>query len=131
MYCVAGTPCWKVRQLLGAKVTSSTPADPVSHAPADTKTRSSSFTYDASGFLITETIEPNSAAEWQQTEYGYDGFGNRTTTTVSGAGITAHTTTAAYDGNGMFPISTTNALGHKETYTWDARFGKKTYPERA
>jgi len=122
---VPNTSCWKVRQLIRADVTSTVAADPVSGAPADTKARSSSFTYDASGFLKTETIEPDNAAVRQQTTYGYDGFGNRTTTTVTGAGITPRTTTVAYDINGMFPVSTTNALGHAESYTWDERFGKK------
>jgi len=71
---VPDTTCWKVRQLLRADVTSSTPADPVSGAPADRKTRSSSFAYDASGFLTTETIEPGTAVS-QQTTYAYDRFG--------------------------------------------------------
>jgi len=109
--------CWILGKLTDAQVTKTTPT-------GDTGTRISKFSYDGKGRLLSEIIEPVSNI-WQKTAYGYDAYGNRTTTTVTGADITARTTTVAYDANGMFPASTTNALGHKENYTWDARFGAK------
>lgn len=110
--------CWKIRHLTQAKITSS--------SLTDTQTRISSFAYDINGFLISKTIEPTDPALSQSTAYQHDGFGNLTQTTVSGAGITARLTTVAYDANGMFPVNTVNAFGHRESYTWDARFGSKT-----
>ncbi len=111
--------CWILGKLTQAKVTKTTPA-------GDTATRTSTFAYDAKGRLASETIEPGRPGIWQTTAYGYDVYGNRTTTRVTGARIAPRTTTVAYDANGLFPASTTNALGHKETYTWDRRFGAKT-----
>jgi hypothetical protein len=52
-------------------------------------TRSSSFAYDpASGLPIQEVVEPNTPALRLQTDYTYDAFGNRLSTTVSGIDIT-------------------------------------------
>lgn len=108
---------WGTRKLIGATVTSS--------SSTDSQTRNSTFAYNAKGQLERKSIEPGDPTLSQTTEYGYDPFGNRTTTTVSGFGISPRTTTVAYDANGMFPTSTTNAIGHAEHYTWDARFAKK------
>lgn len=85
------------------------------------KTRSSSFTYTSEGPLASETIEPGTALAIT-TSYGYDGFGNRTTKTVSGADIATHTVeTVAYDASGRFAVSRMNALGYQVTYRYDAR----------
>jgi len=108
--------CWKVRHLLEAQVTATT--------PAGSSTRISSFAYNGKGLLSSETIEPGSNI-WQKTTYAYDAFGNRITTTVTGAGIAPRTTSVVYDSNGQFPFSTTNAQGHSETYAWDARTGNR------
>ncbi len=107
-------------KLTRAEVTSTSPADALG------VTRISAFQYDATGYMIKEIIEPDNAVLRLDTDYTYDTFGNRLTTTVSGSGITPRTTAVTYDINGLFPISTTNALGHTESYTWDARFGVKT-----
>ncbi len=114
---VADKGCWKIRKLTSATVTSS--------SPTDRQTRKSSFDYYPNGFLQSETIEPDDATLSQITTYAYDSFGNRISTTVSGAGIQARTTSVTYDANGHFPQTTTNAVGHSESYTWDARFGAK------
>ncbi len=112
--------CWMIGKLVRAEVISTSPTDTIG------VTRVSAFQYDATGYMIKEIIEPDNAALRLDTDYTYDTFGNRLTTTVSGSGITPHTTAVTYDINGLFPISTTNALGHAESYTWDARFGVKT-----
>ena len=41
-----------------------------------TATRASSFTYNAQGLLLTETIEPDSPQSCLVTTYGYDTYGN-------------------------------------------------------
>lgn len=97
-----------------------------------TVTRTSSFEYDPdTGLLVKETIEPDQPQMRLDTTYTYDAFGNRTSATVSSpatgnAAIAARTTTTTYDGNGQFPVSVTNAVGHGETKVFDARLGVVT-----
>lgn len=112
---------WQLGQLLQSQVTA--------YAPGQTAlTRTSSFTYDALGRLATEVIEPNSATLRLTTTYGYDPiFGNRTTKTVSGPGITTRTVeTLTYDTRGQFVETRQNALNHPESYTYDVRTGAVT-----
>jgi RHS repeat-associated protein len=103
---------------------------------ADTKVRTSSFEYDATGLLIKEVVEPDSPNDCLQTSYGYDGYGNRisvstsacagaTGYTISSAGV-ARTASSNFGADGRFPVSTTNALGQSETKVFDARFGAVT-----
>jgi len=125
---------WIIGQLTQATVTNTQPNGVQS-------SRTSSFLYYPVGsgkdeLLQAETIEPGSADPMVTltTTYDYDGFGNRISSIVTGnskdtTGVVAsqsRTTTVAYDANGQFPTSTTNAAGHTETYLWDARFGVKT-----
>ncbi|MDX8412206.1 MAG: SpvB/TcaC N-terminal domain-containing protein, partial [Mariprofundaceae bacterium] len=113
------TANWIPGKLTHAEVTAATPGQPV-------QTRASAFTYDALGRLTSEIIEPDNPALSLTTSYTYDGYGNRLTTTVTGSGIASRTTTVAYDANGQFPVSTTNALGHAESYVYDPRWGVMT-----
>lgn len=91
--------------------------------------RISAFEYDpASGLLTREIIEPGQPQLRLNTTYAHDAFGNRRIVTVDSpatgaAAIAPRSTTTAYDTKGQFAISTTNALAHTETKTFDARFG--------
>jgi hypothetical protein len=42
-----------------------------------TATRASSFTYNAQGLLLTETIEPDDPQSCLVTTYAYDSYGNK------------------------------------------------------
>jgi len=99
-------------------------------------TRNSLFCYDSgTGLLTKEVVEPgaltcssNSPGTYTLvTDYGYDAFGHRTSTTVSGGSggtsIAARTSYVGYDSVGQFQISATNALGQSESWSYDARFG--------
>src|SRR5262249_38367592 len=89
--------------------------------------RASGFAYDASSGLLTqEVIEPNQSSLRLQTDYGYDGFGNKTQTTVSGADILTRSASVSYDPQGRFVLTATNALGQSASAQWDARFGQPT-----
>jgi YD repeat-containing protein len=100
---------------------------------ADTKVRTSSFEYDASGLLSKEVVEPDSPNDCLQTSYTYDTFGNKTgVTTAACAGAsgyaissasTPRTATSNFGADGRFPVSTSNVLGQSETKAYDARFG--------
>ena len=101
----------------------------------------------STGLLTDEAVEPNfsgdglhasasDAAGYNEytlrTTYGYDPFGNKNSVTIRGliytvndAGTTVSTgqlddrstTTEYLDGRGRFPTSTSNQLGHTESYT--------------
>lgn len=95
-------------------------------------TRNSSFCYDAgSGLLIREVIEPGSltcsggspGSHTLITEYAYDDFGHRETTTVSGPDIDTRTSSVVYDSKGQFQLSATNALSQEQSWTYEPKFG--------
>ncbi|MCP3669915.1 MAG: hypothetical protein GY814_05690, partial [Gammaproteobacteria bacterium] len=117
---------WPPTRLTRSEVTRYSPQ----HTSASA-TRTSAFAYNSTtGQMIQEVIEPDLPEFRLQTDHGYDGFGNRTSSTVSGGtgstAIAPRTTSTVYDANGQFPVSTKNALNHQETRTWDARFGVPT-----
>jgi len=120
------------------------PADPFNNY-----IRASSFEYDpTTGFITSETVEPDNIASCVKTTYEYgDGYGNKTkATTANCAGavptrqqFTSRSTTTVYAPappqsvtvagttmnvpQGMFPITVINALTQSETRTFDPRFG--------
>ncbi len=129
------TTDWHLGRLTRAEVTQYLPdnADAkdgtcTAATPSTCDTRVSAFAYDATtGLLTQEVIEPDTAALTLTTGYIYDAFGNKTDVTVTGGtgatAIASRTTTSNYDARGQFATSTTNALGHSETRTYDAAFG--------
>ena len=56
------------------------PANPYNYS------RTTSFTYDAAGFVSSQTVEPGNAPSCVVTSYGYDAYGNRTSVTTSNCG---------------------------------------------
>src|SRR6267154_889157 len=120
------------------------PADPFNNY-----IRASSFEYDpTTGFITSETVEPDSIASCVKTTYEYsDGFGNKTkATTANCAGtvptrqqFTSRSTNTVYAPTpaqtvtvagttmnvpqGMFAITLINALTQSETRFFDPRFG--------
>ena len=109
---------------------------------ATTVARTSSFVYDpASGLLIKEVIEPDNTDLCLVTEYTYDAFGNKASVTTRNCNgspgeaaapsalynlsyFDSRTNSNIYDAKGQFVVKATNALGHIETRTFDARFGE-------
>ena len=110
---------WQLGRLTLASVTSTLPGQAA-------QTRTSGFSYNAQGLVSQEVVEPNSTTLKLITDYTYDGFGNRVSSSISAPGAVARTTSTVYDAQGQFPVSTTNAAGHSESYVWDARFGVKS-----
>lgn len=119
---------WILSRLICAANTSS--------VPGETRTRTSSFTYDSStGQLASETVEPGvtcgsapaasiDATLRLITTYGYDGAGNITSTTIASgvasgnaAYFAPRTSTVDYSNSYQkrFATTLTNALGHTET----------------
>lgn len=97
------------------------------------QTRESTFEYfpNTSNFrclLSKENTEPNAAGGTLRLtkEYAYDTFGSRTTETINGPDITTRSATTAYDSQGQFAATVSNALGHQEVQQWNTRFGVQT-----
>ncbi|MES9957649.1 MAG: RHS repeat-associated core domain-containing protein [Sedimenticola sp.] len=112
------TDRWHLGRLTRASVTHTTDQGRL--------TKTSAFAYNANGLLSQEIVEPDSQALRLVTDTTYDRFGNKIKTTTSGNGVTPRTTTTNYTPDGRFPTSTTNALGHTETYTYDPLHGVMT-----
>lgn len=110
---------WFLGQLTRASVTHY-------HNDGSQQTRTTAYTYDAiTGLLDSETVEPLSQKALT-TSYEYDSFGNKISVTVSSPGLTPRTTTTQYDTLGRFPVGSSNALNHDETFTYDSVCGQLT-----
>ena len=83
-----------------------------------TITKNSSFGYDSDGFLNQEIILPSHTSLKLQTDYLFDTFGNRRSTTISGPNIVSRTDIVTYDAKGRFVVSATNALGHTTNFSY-------------
>lgn len=94
--------------------------------------RFAAFAYNAQGILLTEVAAAGSEREIA-TSYEFDGFGNRTKTittskdfdfaTKAYSGVLTRESTNAFDADGRFPISQSNALGHTKCLVYDDTFG--------
>jgi YD repeat-containing protein len=104
-------------------------------AVAETKSRTTSYEYNAQGKVTKAVVEPDSPNDCLQTSYGYDLYGNVTSEsqsacagasgyTVYSAGA-ARTSTTSW-GEGHFPVTVTNALGQSEARAYDSSFGTLT-----
>ncbi|HSC08278.1 MAG TPA: FG-GAP-like repeat-containing protein [Steroidobacteraceae bacterium] len=91
-------------------------------------TRTTTRTWIPTECRITqEIIEPDST-QWKVTrDLLYDGWGNISSDTITGIGMSARTTTTTWAvNNGRFPQSTTNALSQTTQFGWDATIGTLT-----
>ncbi|XP_013381439.1 uncharacterized protein LOC106152422 [Lingula anatina] len=106
---------WFIGQLTESSVTHSTPS-------YCDMTRRTKFEYDQNrGQLIRIRREPDHALELM-TEYTYDKYGNQIaqSETAAESPQQKRTTRKMYQSTGIFPVATINAMGHNETYVYDA-----------
>ena len=90
------------------------------HAPGQTdQTRTTKMIYNGFGQPTQVIVEPAKTPFKVTTTHSYDGFGNQTSSTVSGTGITSRTSTITYDTKGLHVTKKTNALGHTMTIVPD------------
>lgn len=112
---------WFLGRLSAATVTSTAPD---ATGQDETVIRSSAFTYDANGLLLSETVEPGNALA-VTTTYSRDAQGRIVSTQVDPADGPAVTTEthSILDPTGRFYTRTANALGHTETRAYDTTRG--------
>ena len=92
--------------------------------------RVTEFDYDADGLLEKTTVEPSEDEELI-TEFDRDAFGNVTETDLHvketpTSPVVHRITTMAYDADGLFPITETNALNQVTAREFDPRHGTIT-----
>ncbi|MBU1620290.1 MAG: VCBS repeat-containing protein, partial [Gammaproteobacteria bacterium] len=108
------------------------------YQPSSTQSRSSTFTYDDSGYLKTETIGSDcvstdvpadlksrastgsycDSSNISTKTYAYDKYGNIETLTVTASGDSRAETTS-YSTDGRFVVTKTNALNQQEQYLYN------------
>jgi RHS repeat-associated protein len=107
--------------LIGLPTTAST-TKAVPGMPAITRT-ASFVHHPVTGLRTQETIEPDGGVLRLDASYTYDGFGNILSSTQATPGQQSRTTSTTYSTDGRFPLTTTNALGHVQSRTFDALTG--------
>ncbi|HIP14103.1 MAG TPA: hypothetical protein EYG74_01265, partial [Sulfurimonas autotrophica] len=110
---------WIIGRLTSAKV-----VHKASGASAITK--SSSFEYDSDTGVLIKEVANSGTTQALTKSYEYDSHGNKIKETISGSGVSSRSTTFGYSSDGKFQTSVTNAIGLRETRTYDARFGTLT-----
>ena len=76
--------------------------------------------------LTSQVVEPDVSQWTVTTAYGYDGFGNVSSETVTGASMSARTTLMSWGSEGVFPVSVTNPLSQTSTQGFDYALGVQT-----
>jgi RHS repeat-associated protein len=94
-------------------------------------TRTTTIAWNTTLCRPTSTVEePGSATLEVTTSIGYDGFGNVNSTSVTGIGMPARTTSMTYSDTtfttGQFPLTVTNALGQTSSSAWNYNLGVPT-----
>ena len=110
---------WIIGRLTSAKVVHTATGTP-------TIIKSSSFEYDSDTGVLLKEVANEGTTQALTKSYEYDSYGNKVKETISGSGISSRSTTFGYSSDGKFQTSVTNAIGLKETKTYDARFGTLT-----
>jgi len=99
------------------------------------QTRTLNTSRDEPNCRPTQTVLQPGDGQWQvTTALGYDNdagntqpdFGNLTTVTVTGVGMSARTTTTNWGSTGQFPIEIKNALSQTTYKAWDYALGVPT-----
>ena len=99
-----------------------------STAAGVTQCRTIERAYDPStGLLVGQTLNADGDATMHlEVTYARDAFGNITTTTADDALGHVRTTSLAYDADGVFPVTRTNALGQVVRFAFDRALGVMT-----
>lgn len=112
---------WHLGRLTTTQVTKSKVKD---GGPASV--RKSSFAYHPlTGLLNRETVEPGNPALELNKDYEHDASGNIVVSRQYINNAPPRTLTTTYDADRRFVLTTQNAAGHSESYTYDPLLGLK------
>jgi RHS repeat-associated protein len=90
-------------------------------------TRTTDITWDTTACRPTQVVDEQGNTQLQVTRtLGYDAFGNISSDSVTGIGMTARTTNINWGTSGRFPQTVTNALSQATQYGWDPMLGTLT-----
>ena len=90
-------------------------------------TRQQNVTWDGPFCRPTQVAEAQGDGQWQMTTaWGYDAFGNISSETVTGIGMSPRTTSMHWGTTGQFPGSVTNALAQTTQLGWNHAKGLQT-----
>lgn len=110
-------PAWQPGRVVSTKLSAS--------LNSESRVRETSFGYDSSGVLIAETVGANSVVASRK-QFERDLFGNVTRTTETTLGGLQRSTVNAFDTEGVYLATRVNAVGHKESFSFDRVSGLKT-----
>jgi YD repeat-containing protein len=85
--------------------------------------RTKSYTYDSSGHLLTEKLDPSTSKETIETYSQFSSYGLPLQVTLSGSNVTSRTTVFEYDPKYRFIKKVTNPAGHYTSKTFDPGTG--------
>ncbi len=113
------TTNWCIGRPLGTQITASH-----SLAGGNATTRTVDLSWDAAKCRVTQARRAPGDSQWQVAlQIAYDAFGNITSRSVIGAGMSPRTTTLQWDGRGQLPQGMTNPLQQVFQFAWDAGTG--------
>lgn len=96
-------------------------------AGANSVTRTIQLAVDyAACRAVQRVVEPQSSLYKVTTAWGYDAFGNISSETVTGTGMTSRTTTRNWGATGQFPVSVTNALNQTTQFGYNYSYGLRS-----
>lgn len=110
-------PSWQPGRVISTKLTAS--------LNQESRVRETSFAYDPSGVLVTETVGANSPVASRKS-FERDLFGNVTRITETASDGLQRTTVQVFDAEGVQAVTRVNAMGHTESFTFDRASGFKT-----
>ena len=91
------------------------------------RTQSATFTRFGNTNRVDTVTRFGSDAQYRLVaDYGYTSAGLLNKVNVSGANVASRTTSATSFSDGRYPSGIANALGHAESFAYDARFGLPT-----
>jgi hypothetical protein len=79
--------------------------------------------FSDTGALKALISEPGDPELYLHEIFGYDEHGNIVNRTAADGDAEIRASSIAYDEHGVFPVKSTNALGHQATMRWDAGLG--------
>ena len=83
------------------------------------------YTPDTTNCRYDQIVTDPSSSTYSVTEsLGYDSFGNINSESITGAGMSARTTTMNWGATGQFPTSITNALNEATSFNYDFGCGR-------